>query len=81
MKKGIILRKVISKIPKFDEDRAYRQSISFNFNTLPAAKEWVNGKTYKIVLDVEQVSSSKDDARFEINKVGEYMEDKKDGKK
>ena len=44
--------------------------ISFPFDELPIAKEWENGKEYKLVLIVKQHSSTEDDATFAIKKVG-----------
>lgn len=70
---NLILRRVVSKQPQLMSDsEMFRPEITFNFKTLPEAKSWQNGKKYHLVLNVEQVGSSKDDARFAIEKVAVY---------
>ena len=58
--------------------------VSLDAKTLPAIKNWKVGKKYKILLDVEQVSLSKDEydegdnqirARFRINNAKEYADE------
>jgi hypothetical protein len=66
-----------------------KPSISFDVKTLPQIKDWKVGGKYRLVIDVEQVSASKDDydfdsdsdsgklsARFKVLKVKEAKNDK-----
>lgn len=64
----------------------YREKpmVSLDAKTLPAIKNWKVGKKYRILLEVEQVSLSKDEygdgdnqmrARFRINNAKEYEDE------
>lgn len=53
-------------------------SFSLTEKDLPAIKNWQVGKKYTVIMEVEQVSMSKDEygkspltARFKVHKVGE----------
>jgi hypothetical protein len=53
----------------------YKPSITFDVKELPEIKDWKIGGKYKLLLDVEEVSMSKDEyeprltARFKVMKV------------
>lgn len=68
--KNLILRKVVTRKPKYlGLETDFPQRITLNFKVLPEAKTWMNGKKYQLILQVEQHSSTKDNATFEIEKV------------
>ena len=67
------LRAVKAKKPSFAKEQSYRPSLHLSFKDLPEAKEWEVGKTYKLAMEVKQVSKSiregEGDASFEIFKI------------
>jgi len=61
-----------------------KPTVTLDSKTLPAIKKWKVGKKYCILLEVEQVSLSKDEygdddkqlhARFRINNAKEYEDE------
>ena len=73
MLRSVLAKKVSSPSPMSDYD--FPQRITFNFKQLPAAKNWKNGKKYTLVMEVEQHSSTKESATFEIQKIGQEETD------
>jgi hypothetical protein len=72
------MRKVKGESPMMGHDMpAYLPSFSMTEKDLPEIKDWQVGKKYKLQIEVEMVSSSKNEygktgleARFKIHKVG-----------
>lgn len=69
--KNTMLRKIVK--PSMSEkpsDDYFLPTLRFDYMSLPAAKDWKIGETYKLMLEVEQTSANKDGASFKVSKVG-----------
>ena len=69
MKKAPVMRKTSAtkeEHMKFDP----RPSLHFSTKELPEIKDWKNGGKYSLSVEVEQISSDKEGARFRVIKVG-----------
>lgn len=77
--KNVALRKVIASRPKLSSPDYYRPEVHFNYETLPAAKDWKVGGKYVLMIHVEQVQADKNGARFAIEKVGDCTDMGKKG--
>jgi hypothetical protein len=79
------------KHPIYDEPVRPLPSFSLTEKELPEIKDWKVGEKYTLMMEVEQVSASKDEyskgpltARFKICKIGEkemLTEAEKEGRK
>lgn len=71
-KAGVLRKLVIKKANSFlpMKEDSYPQRVTFSFKNLPEAKNWKNGEKYQLILEVEQISSTKDNSTFQVNKVG-----------
>lgn len=71
------MRTIKGEMPMTDMASKMLPSFSLTAKDLPAIRNWQVGKKYKLEIEVEQVSLSKDEysksveARFKIHKVGE----------
>jgi hypothetical protein len=70
--KNLKLRKVIAHMPSLVTSDEIKKSIHFNYESLPAAKNWKVGNKYYLMLYVEQTNTGKDSVDFDVLKVGEY---------
>lgn len=69
----------------FNENRANKPTMQFDFGLLPDAKNWENDKKYKIVIEGKQIGmrskGEKGHVEIEIEAVGGALIEKKKGKR